>query len=153
MKITVDRKQSSDELVFTITVKNVEPVPFTEEDLSTFDVLDAFSQSIERSLEDQNKDKEFPKNMLSEQLANEALNALHSIKSKTFTRMQNKLKFNIKNDVECKIGHICQEVYNFIYDLQAPSLKRFMYEFDPQRTKYYFDNDKSISECMEKDDE
>ena len=60
---------------------------------------------------------------------------------KSFDKIINNLKFAIENNFEDKFKHICQEIYNWIYDHQTGSLKHWMHEYDPQRTSYYFDND------------
>jgi len=44
---------------------------------------------------------------------------------------------------------MCQEIYNWIFDQQNEPLKRWMLEFDPQRTTFYFDNDKKLEPVRE----
>lgn len=140
MKITVERVEDKKGLTFTIRVTEPHDAPFTELDKETMAFLDICKDSI--------TDLATPEN----QLAAEVVNAIHNIKYKTFNRVRESLFFAIQNSIETKIYPICQEVYNWIYDSQKPVIKSWMQEFDPQRTRYYFDNDKKL-ESEDEDDE
>ncbi len=45
---------------------------------------------------------------------------------------------------------MCQEIYNWIFDNQNEYLKGWIAEYDPQRSRYYFDNDKTHESTQEK---
>ena len=66
------------------------------------------------------------------------------IDEETFCKIIKKLKYAIKHSLETKCTLLCQEVYNWIYDAQSGDLRKKLEEYDPQRSRYYFDNDKTI---------
>ncbi len=130
MKIKVDRTNTSEgDLVFTITVSDPHQGCFGEEEKKMMNLLDFCKDSLESITSSENKTKE------------DIISLIHASKEKTFVRILNNLKFSIENDFRIKYKPICQEIYNWIYDHQTDSLKKWMQEFDPQRTTYYFDND------------
>lgn len=130
MKIKVDREEKeSGELVFTITVSKPESANFGEMEKSMLDILDACQHKI--SLHKAHDSK----------LQIDIINLIHTSKLRAFGRTLEQLKRCIKDDLQVKFNPICQEIYNWIYDHQDGVLKSWMIEFDPQRTKYYFDND------------
>lgn len=136
MKITVDRTQdsSSGALIFTITVSEPHDAPFTQIDADAIIFLERCKQEIE---------KLGNVNSSLDKLPSQAVNAIHELKSRTFNRVKDSLEFSIRNSLQPKFTPICQEIYNWIYDNQKDYLKKWMQELDPQRTKYYFDNDKT----------
>ena len=66
-----------------------------------------------------------------------------------FERFRAYLVSTIENEMHEKCLRIKQEMYNWIYDNQHPDLRRIFHEHDPQRTKYYFDNDITVESCSE----
>src|SRR5688572_18499941 len=139
MKIEVNRTEDSEGLTFTIKVSEPHDAPFSEIDFETINFLEVCKTEVERLAPPENK------------LLGEVVNSIHTIKQKTFDRVKTSLQFAIENNVKEKLVPICQEIYNWIYDNQKPFLKAWMQEFDPQRTKYYFDNDKTIESDYEED--
>lgn len=140
MKISVNRNFDSDnKLIFTITCEDPGDAPFSEIDSQTILFLEMCKQSVERLADPSHK------------LVGEVVNSIHTIKQRTFDRVKNALTFDIRNNVQAKVNPICQEIYNWIYDMQKPGLKQWMQEFDPQRTKYYFDNDRTVESDYEED--
>ena len=130
MKIKVDRVNTPEgNLVFTITVNEPHHACFGEIEKNMMDILDNCKNDISLSTPDDNKIKEH------------VISLIHAAKEKTFMRALDSLKFAIENEFRPKFKPICQEIYNWIYDNQTDALKKWMCEFDPQRTKYYFDND------------
>ncbi len=130
MDIKVDRVNTSEgNLVFTITVSNPHHSCFGETEKNLMNVLDICKQGISAYSSEENK------------LAQDVIGLIHTAKEKTFSRVLTNLKFAIENEFRPKFQPICQEIYNWIYDHQSSTLKSWMSEFDPQRTKYYFDND------------
>lgn len=138
MKITVERKVNDDKnLVFTITCSEPHIVPFADEEKFLLKILDSCKGAVEDLLNPENK------------LRVNTVSHLHDIKEKIFSNLQNSLQFAIRNHLNPKMEPMRQEIYNWIYDSQEGDLKQWMQEFDPQRVRYYFDNDRTI----ESDDE
>jgi len=146
MKITVERTTNPEgNLVFTITVSEPHFITFEEEERNALEGIDKFTESMEIYLN--------PENLLYSDIKN----ANHRVKEKVFMRLLDNLKFSIENELQPKFKPICQEIYNWIYDNQKGYVKKWMEEFDPQRSKYYFDNDikpfviKSTMNCVPDD--
>lgn len=141
MKISVDRKENAEgELIFIITVTKPHAAPFPEIEMQTLLNIDKFTDEMSKTLD--------PTSTLYQDI----LNANHKVKEKVFRKVLTNLKFTIENDLRPKFRPICQEIYNWIYDKQESYLKTWMSEFDPQRTKYYFDNDnKMLNQQSEND--
>ena len=130
MKITVDRTVNPEgNLTFTITVMEPHHACFDLVEKNIMGVLDFCKQGVENLSPEDNK------------LRQDVVSLIHLAKEKTFNRVLDSLKFAIKEQLEPKFNPICQEIYNWIYDAQNKPLKEWLYEFDPQRTTYYFDND------------
>src|SRR5690606_24171737 len=130
MDIKVDRTNTPEgNLVFTITVSEPHHSCFGEIEKNIMNLLDICKDDIYRTTSDENKTKQ------------DVIGLIHAAKEKTFLRVLRNLKFAIENEFRPKFKPICQEIYNWIYDQQTDVLKKWMSEFDPQRTKYYFDND------------
>jgi len=130
MKISIDRTMSPEgDLVFTITVKEPHIIPFPEEEKKALNEIDQLTKLVETSLES------------SKPLYKDIIEANSKIKEKVFVKALDNLKFSIQNEFRPKFQPICQEIYNWIYDKQTDILKKWMIEYDPQRTTYYFDND------------
>lgn len=131
MKITVDRVKSLDgELIFMIKVKDPHSVPFSEEEMNALVSMDRCTKEVTHTLD--------PTHHTYQLIAN----SFHNVKEKIFTKLLSNLKFSISNELETMFTPICQEIYNWIYDHQHGHVKTWMSEFDPLRTKYYFNNDK-----------
>lgn len=140
MDIDTNRTVEADgSLTFTIKISNPHTVDFSQSDQQLMLILDRCKNDTE-FVESQGKIKDDIKRLI------------HAAKEKTFQRMLDKLHFDIKNTFEPRFKHICQEIYNWIYDAQTGSLKSWMTDFDPQRTKFYFDNDKTC-ECDDDDED
>ena len=130
MDIKVDRTNTSEgDLVFTITVSDPHHSSFGESEKNIMNLLDTCKDNIFRVSSEVNKTKDH------------VIGLIHAAKEKTFMMVLDNLKFAIENEFRPKFKPICQEIYNWIYDKQTDVLKKWMGEFDPQRTKYYFDND------------
>lgn len=137
MKIIVERTNTPEgDLVFTIKVSNPHDAPFKTEELETLKSLESCYKSLKDISVEESKFK------------TDVENSIYDIKEKAFLRVIRSLKFSIDNQLRFKFNPICQEIYNWIYDYQNDSLKAWMLEFDPQRTKYYFDNDTTIENDM-----
>lgn len=133
MKITVDRNVNQDgSLVFTITAKEPNEIAFTENDKKIMDVL----TNCKRDLAETEDDPRLIKEHL--------LEALHGIRDMMFQSVIKSLRTAIRGQLHAKIEPICQEIYNWMYDNQTDVLKSWLQEFDPQRVKYYFDNDRTV---------
>ncbi len=132
MKITVARSVVENGLRFVIDVTEPHEVPFEKPEQFLLKSLQCMSQSICSIPDD--SDSSFRDDIES---------ALHGVQSMLFHRAIDSLKFSIDNELKSKFDPICQEIYNWIYDQQSGELKGWLQEFDPQRTKYYFDNDKT----------
>ncbi len=142
MKITIDRHHKENkELVFTITISEPHNAPFSEKDLESLQFLDK-SIATMQTIGD-------PTSPINGQVCG----AIHNIKHQTFNRVRSSMVFAIQQDIECKIHHICTEVYNWLFDNQPDYLSKWMMDFDPQRTKYYFHNDKTNDNADEEDDD
>ena len=132
MDIKVTRTIEQDgSLNFSIHVSNPHQAPFQELDLQVLRQLDAFKEVVQKTGDPDSN------------VTIQAVNALHSVGEKTFSRVRNNLVFAIQEEVQRRVSHICQEIYNWIYDNQNGDIKTWMQTFDPQRTKYYFYNDKT----------
>ncbi len=130
MKIKVDRTSTSEsKLIFTITVDEPHHSCFGDIEKNIIQILDGCKKDLEETCLDKNKTKI------------DTIELIDSVKEKMFVRILDNLKFSIENEFRPKFKPICQEIYNWIYDHQTDFLKKWMKEFDPQRTKYYFDND------------
>ncbi len=135
MKIKVDRTNTFEqELVFTITVKNPHLVPFNEEEINCINFFETMEKSLKLKLGSTSK------------MLHDIVESNQKLKQKLFTRIIDNLKFSIENELRVKFRPICQEIYNWIYDFQEGYIKKFLLEFDPQRSKYYFDNDINVAE-------
>ncbi len=138
MKIETNRKVEEDgSLTFTVKVSEPQVVDFSKCDQELMTILEDCQNNI--NLVDSDGKIKY-----------DITGLIHRAKEKSFDRFLEKLKFDIKNNFEPRFKHICQEIYNWIYDSQTGALKQWMQDFDPQRTKYYFDNDKS---CESDDDD
>ncbi len=134
MDIKVDRTNTPEgDLVFTITVSNPHHTCFGGIEKSIMDILDFSKKGIQDLSPEDNKTR------------NDVVGLIHAAKEKAFVRVLDNLKFSIENEFRPKFKPICQEIYNWIYDHQEDVVKGWLSDFDPQRTKYYFDNDVNAS--------
>lgn len=130
MKISIERVQPDDSsLLFVIKVTDPTDASLTEVDTSTLTFLERCKESIEAL--------DSPENPL----CAEAVSAIHALKLQKFERVLDQLRGVIADSLNMRTQHISQEIYNWIYDRQNGELKTWMQECDPQRTRYYFDND------------
>lgn len=130
MRIAVTRKETSEgDLVFTITVSEPHHSAMGIDEVKMMNMLNMCKYDLEGVTPEKNKTRD------------EILDLFQEIKSTAFIKVIENLKFSIENELRPKFRPICQEIYNWIYDHQDGSLKTWMQEFDPQRTKYFFDND------------
>lgn len=145
MKITVDRKVSNEnELVFTITCTEPHKGPFGLIEQHMMEILDTCKTKIQ-NIPTQSKNQE---KMLQEDI----VGLMHVVKEQAFLRIRNSLSFAIENQLRIKWSPILQEIYNWIFDSQDEPLKQWIQEFHPERTKYYFDNDKTIENYSSQQD-
>lgn len=137
MNIKVGRDNSLDgDLIFTIQVSDPHKIEFTDDEKKIISILEKCISTLENEMSSS-----------AEKVKLEILSSLHGIKNQIFCRIIDNLKFNIENDFRPKFKPICQEIYNWLYDHQTGIIKNWMLEFDPQRTKYYFDNDVNTHTC------
>lgn len=142
MIITVERKEFDRGLQFSITCTLPEEVTFGVEEIAILAFLDEAKADIEALCKEDNR------------LRQDVFSHMHSTKERCFNDIKKQLDFEISNTLKPKFEHICTEIYNWIYDHQKRPVKTWMQEFDPQRTKYYFDNDKKVDDdYIEEDDE
>lgn len=139
MEIKVERLEEENSLTFTIKVTDPRHVGFGQLERMMMTIMDVAKQAVQ----------EVPSG---DSLKEEILSSIHATKEKAFVRAKNTLVFDINTQLKIKFNPICQEIYNWIYDKQSDSLKTWMQEFDPQRTKYYFDNDKYATGDMDDED-
>lgn len=136
MKITVDRTNDSEgNLVFTITAKEIKQIDFPVEK-NVMSSLSACKKIINDSCE-LTRHVDSIQTKLDECIEN------------TCFKLMDRIKFSIRNDLEPKFKAMCQEIYNAIYDAQEGSTKQWLHEFDPQKTRYYFDNDRTVESDYE----
>ncbi len=145
MKIKVERHNlEGTGLVFTIKVSDAHTVPFDEHEKQILHKLDICQKEIEKMAECKERD--------------EILRGLFLVRERIFKKVLTNMTFAIESNLKPKFQHMCQEIYNWLYDKQASDLKKWMEEFDPQRSIYYFDNDRkaedySITDDKEDEDE
>ncbi len=151
MKITVDRTMNPEGcLVFTITVASPTIASFTQSEQRLMRILDKTERSCMDVVTEDKDDNS---------LHFKIQKGTNDLKREVFDRVMNRMRFNIENEFRPKFRPICQEIYNWIFDHQSGSLKTWMREFDPVRTKYYFDNDQvaangpEIPQASEHEDE
>lgn len=138
MKITVDRTETLEgNLVFKITVSEPHHACFDEVEKNIMGVLDFCKTGVENLSPEDNR------------LRQDVVALIHLAKEKTFNKVLNSLKFAIKEQLQPKFDPICQEIFNWIHDQQRDVLKNWMNEFNPERTKYYFDNDRKNEYCRD----
>lgn len=142
MKITVDRNNTDQgNLIFTISVTDPHHSCFGEIENQMMYILDTCKEQVYRTTSEENKTK------------NDIMALIHAAKEKTFMRVLDNLKFSIENEFRPMFKPICQEIYNWIQDQQTEVLKKWIMEFDPQRTKYYFSNDEKMQRELNKPEE
>lgn len=139
MRISVERIINDDDhLVFTIKILEPHLCPMVQQEIDALEGIDNFTKGLERNLDPEGK------------LYQNILLANHQVKERIFLKTLENIKFSIKNELEPKFHPICQEIYNWIYDKQEGSIKKWMQEFDATRTTYYFDNDIKLKNQLEK---
>lgn len=141
MDIKVNRVNRKDGLVFEIVVTNPHVAPFEEADEAIMNLLEDAKNKFNDIADPENKSR-----ITAEQF-------IHAAKDKVFQRVLQNLQFAIKNQLEPKFQPICQEIYNWIQDQQDGRVSRWMSECNPQRTKYYFDNDRNIEKDFDEDED
>lgn len=134
MEITVDRTCEEDVIVFTIKVKDLKKSPFNEASLQMMKTLDIAKSDVYKH-------------------ENPYLEAvvmhIHAAKEAVCDKVIKNLKFEIKEQFEPKFKQVCQEIYNSVVDSQEEFVKSWMLESEPERFKYYFNNDKTIESDYE----
>jgi len=129
MKIKVDRTNTDEgNLVFTITISEPTYAKLKEDESHIIDIVDHCQKKIEDIASN-------------EYVKDSVVNLLQKAKSKAFERVLTNIRHSIDEDLSPNLEAINQEIYNWIYDHKSNPHKLWMQEFDPQRTKYYFDND------------
>lgn len=133
MKISVERSvKSCGALEFLITVSEPHLVPFGEKELEAMSILDESKKVLDDILGvDNSWNVKYQSTLL-------------EYKMQVFEKLISSLNFSIKNQLSPKFNPICVEIYNWIRDHQEGKVLEWMEDFDPQRTKYYFDNDTTI---------
>ncbi len=135
MKIEVSRTQNeAGDLVFTITTKEPTIVPFTIEERLILTRIDEFVREMSQTLDPNKK------------LYQDILLSTHAVKENMLIRVIEKLKASIKSDLRTKFEPMCAEIFNWIYDNQVDHVRSWLSQFEPQRVKYYFDNDAQIKD-------
>jgi hypothetical protein len=129
MKVKLERSNTDDgNLVFTLTVSDPKYALLKQEENQIMGIVDQCQKNVD--IIDSN-----------EPLRDSVVNILQKAKSKAFERVLNQIKSSIDEDLDAKIKPIRQEIYNWMYDHESNPMKKWMQDLDPQRTKYYFDND------------
>lgn len=142
MDIKVNRRvKENGDLVFEIVVSEPHLAPFDVAERDMMDIMQDAKKKLEAVADPENKTRI------------DVEQGIHWSKGKVFERVLKNLQFAIKNQLEPKFQPICQEIYNWIYDNQKDILKHWMLEFDPQRSKYYFDNDRNIEKDFDDEPE
>lgn len=142
MKITVGRIIEGNSLKFIINVTEPHQIPFEKPQQFLLKSLQEMAQSLCNIKEEDDAFRD------------DLETALHGVQSMLFHRSIDSLRFSIENELKPKFEPMCQEIYNWLYDHQKDELKGWLQEFDPQRTKYYFDNDKTCeSDYSEEENE
>lgn len=141
MKITVDRADEEDKLTFTITVSKPIGVNFSEEDLKVLTSVDTFMNTMGKTID------------TSGQVYQNLILANHAVKEKILEKVLASLRFHINCVLKKKFEPMCEEIYNWIYDHQEGHVKTWLSSFQPQRVKYYFDNDRHAPSISDDDDE
>jgi len=137
MKIKVERESTPEgDLVFTVRVSDPHVVEITSYEKKIIHILEECLSTLDSEIHDS-----------AEKVKEDVQSSLNGIKHQVFCRMIERLKFNVENDFRPKFKPICQEIYNWLYDYQTGETRQWMQEFDPQRTKYYFDNDINTHTC------
>ncbi len=135
MKIEVTRVENeSGDLVFTITTRDPTIIPFTIEERLILTRIDEFVRDMSKTLDPTKK------------LYQDILNSTHAVKENMLIRVIEKLKEKIHDDLRTKFEPMCQEIFNWIYDHQVDHVKSWLSQFEPQRVKYYFDNDQKLKD-------
>jgi len=130
MKIQVDRvNQENGDLVFTITVSDPHKIPFGSAEREIMETMKTFQIMVNL--------QEYEDYSMKESV----ITASSNIQKRVFDKCIDMLKNDINGKFLPRHEHICQEIYNWLYDHQTDELKAWLTEFDAQRTRYYFDND------------
>jgi hypothetical protein len=133
MKIEVSRSHTEDgNLVFTIVTKEPTVMPFTIEERLVLTRIDEFLREMKKALDPSKK------------LYQDILLSTHAVKENMLIRVINQLKTSINTDLRIKFEPICEEIFNWIYDNQVDHVRSWLSQFEPQRVKYYFDNDAKV---------
>lgn len=133
MKIDVNRNLRDDGcLVFEIVVSEPHKIVFSPEDFEAMHLLSSIKNSMEGKADPES-------NCFITFTA-----GIHDIQERIFEKFLRTLRSTIDNELYARIKHIFQEIYNWISDQQKDELKKWMFEFDPQRSRYYFSNDTNI---------
>lgn len=122
MEITIEREHQGDELVFTIRVKDCSKIKKS-----------VLLQEVEYY------EREF--DYLPPLIGESIKLYLNDVKDREIDMILGKTRFHIDNQLIPRIKHICQEIYNWIYDHQDEGIQNIMNKIERGRTKYYFDND------------
>lgn len=131
MEIKVERFIEEGKLVFKIICDKPDDFKMNPYDIEALTNLDGSYENFKNAIPDAYRFKDLIK-------AN-----LFDIRSKVFERVSDDMTFSLRQQLEPKFDHMCQEIYNWQYDAQSGFIKNWLQEFDPQRVKYYFANDKT----------
>jgi hypothetical protein len=143
MEIKVERVQEDGKLIFTITCEelknNVENISLLNHDFDMLFHLEACRDRIAETVPEQYHKR------------HEVDHAIFTAREQVFQHIYDHFIFALREKLEPKYEHICQEIYNWQYDNAEGKMKQLLQEFDPQRTRYYFDNDDNIENEKEID--
>lgn len=141
MEIKVERIIEEGKLVFTITCENPSIEYPNENGWEALNLLNICESAIEATIH----------NGFS--LKQEIKTTLFGCRDMVFDQIHDFMTFALRERLEPKFEHMCNEIYNWQYDNASGRMKQLLQEFDPQRTKYYFDNDKTPeSDGIEQED-
>lgn len=142
MKISVERILTPEgSIVFIISAKDPHLIELGQIEIDVMRNLDIAMDVLKKTTEEDNN------------LINEVVALIHQGKEKTFDKAMTDLRFEIKNRLRVKFDPICQEIYNWMFDAQNGPVKQWLQTFDPQRTRYYFDNDPEMNKPQQVDDD
>lgn len=142
MKIAVERVIDEEErLVFTITVTEPHDASLEEDEFKIMQMAENNKLLLAQYDTPNRKTKA------------RAYELLNFFQEEVFKEVLRRLRFSIDETLRPKFMPILQEIYNWIYDRQADRLKDWMEKYDPQRSRYYFDNDKEMNPSEDQESE
>lgn len=133
MQIRVERVIEGRNLVFKIVC--------SEPKALKFEATKALLKNLDNTIKSMQLMDDSTMTLRDKRLQEATITSTKSIQCSCFEDLKNNMVLSIENEFEPRFKHIIQEIYNWISDHQSSEMIQWMSDFDPQRTKYYFDND------------